>query len=218
MFDRRARRLYAPTADRAAALLTAAGIGPWAVTVCALLAGVGMCVSTALGAWTLALGLWLANRLFDGLDGALARQRTPSDLGGMLDFLVDFVVYGGFLVGVAVALPAARLACVVLLFAYLLNVVALLSFAVLIEKRTLALGDERSLRFTPGIAEGAETILAYSAICVVPVHATLIAWILAGMVLVTVGQRVVAAVWVLGLRGAAGELRDVPVKRLGGEL
>ena len=71
----------------------------------------------------------------------------------MLDFLADFVVYGGFLVGVAIAQPSARVACAALLAAYLLNNAALLSFASLIEKRGLPLGDERSLRFTSGLTE-----------------------------------------------------------------
>jgi len=60
------------------------------------------------------------------------------------------VVYGGFLVGVAIAQSDARVACAALLAAYLLNNVALLSFASLIEKRGLPLGDERSLRFPRG--------------------------------------------------------------------
>ncbi len=112
----------------------------------------------------------------------------------MLDFLADFVVYGGFLVGVAIAQSDARVACAALLAAYLLNNIALLSFASLIEKRGLPLGDERSLRFTPGLTEGTETVIAYAAICLLPAHAATIAWVFSAMVLVTVGQRVALAV------------------------
>ena len=75
----------------------------------------------------------------------------------MLDFVADFVVYGGFVVGVAIAVPDARVACAALLAAYLLNNVALLSFASLVEKRRLEYGDERSLRFTPALTEGTAT-------------------------------------------------------------
>ena len=73
------------------------------------------------------------------------------------------------MVAVAVAEPDARVACAALLAAYLLNNVALLSFASLVEKRRLAFGDERSLRFTPGLTEGTETIVAYVAFCLRPV-------------------------------------------------
>ncbi len=113
----------------------------------------------------------------------------------MLDFLADFVVYGGFVVAVSVAVPDARVAAVVLLAMYLLNNVALLSFASLVEKRGLDIGrDERSLRFTTGLTEGTETIVAYALVCLVPDHAGTIFWVFAAMVLVTVGQRVRLAV------------------------
>lgn len=198
MLDQRARALYAPVTDRVAVLLTRAGVRPGVVTSIALLVGIGACVSAALRDWAVALVLWLLGRVLDGLDGPVARQGAPSDLGGMLDFLADFVVYSGFIVAVAIAVPDARVACTALLAAYLLNNVALLSFAALIEKRRLDLGDERSLRFTAGLAEGTETILAYVAICLTPSHAELIAWIFTGIVLITVGQRLAFAVRTLG--------------------
>ncbi len=164
-----------------------------AVTGVGLGVGVGACVAAALSVWPLALVLWLLNRTLDGLDGAVARRRGPTDLGGLLDFVADFVVYGGFVVGVAIAIPDARIACTALLAAYPLNNVALLSFASLVEKRRLAYGDERSLRFTPGLAEGTETIPAYAAFCLIPVESDIVAWAFTGMVLVTVVQRLVVA-------------------------
>ncbi len=197
MLDRRARALYAPAMDRAAARATHAGITAGPVTGAGLLIGLGACAAAAAATWWAALVLWLLNRMLDGLDGAIARRTNVSDLGGMLDFLADFVVYGGFLVGVAIAEPGARVACAALLAAYLLNNVALLSFASLIEKRGLPLGDERSLRFTSGLTEGTETVIAYSAICLFPAQAATIAWVFSAMVLVTVGQRVALAVRVL---------------------
>jgi len=79
-------------------VLTAAG---WA-------AGAGACAATALRAWPVALGLWLANRLLDGLDGPTARAGTPTDAGGFLDIVADFSVYAGIILGLAIAIPAAR--------------------------------------------------------------------------------------------------------------
>lgn len=193
MLDQRARALYAPAIGRVATGAADAGISAGAVTAAGLAVGIGACLAAALGAWGIALVLWLANRTLDGLDGAIARRTRASDLGGMLDFLADFVVYAGFVVAVAIALPDARLASTVLLAAYLLNNVALLSFASLIEKRGLPLGDERSLRFTAGLTEGTETVLAYAAICLLPDHAATIAWIFAAMVMITVGQRIALA-------------------------
>lgn len=193
MLDTAVRARLSPGLDRVAAALDARGVSPGTVTATGLGVGIGACVAAGCSLWPLALVLWLANRTLDGLDGPLARRRGPTDLGGMLDFLADFVVYGGFVLAVAIAEPGARVACCALLVAYLLNNVALLSFASLIEKRQLALGDERSLRFTAALTEGTETVVAYVAFCLVPGSAELVAWVFTAMVLVSVGQRVAQA-------------------------
>ncbi len=176
------------------------GVTPGAVTAAGLAAGVGACVAAALAVWPLALALWLANRLLDAVDGAVARASGGgTDLGGFLDFLADFVVYGGFVLGVAIALPDARVACCALLAVFLLNTVALLSFASLAGKRGLGVGDDdRSLRFTVGAAEATETTVAYVALCLLPAHAATVAWVFAGLVAVTVLQRIALARRTLG--------------------
>ena len=198
MLDAALRTRLQPPLDRVAEVLGARGVRAGHVTALALAVGVGACVAAGLAAWPAALGLWLANRALDGLDGALARRRGATDLGGFLDFVADFVVYGGFVVGVAIAVPDARVACSALLAAYLLNNVAQLSFASLVEKRELAYGDERSIRLTPGLTEGTETIVAYVAFCLIPSRAEIVAWTFAAMVLFTVGQRVALARRALG--------------------
>jgi len=193
MLDTPVRARLGPGLDRVAGFLHGRGVGSGTVTAVGLALGVGACVAAALALWPAALALWLVNRTADGLDGALARREGPTDLGGFLDFVADFVVYGGFVVGVAIALPDARVACSVLLAVYLVNNVALLTFASLVEKRRLTFGDERSLRFTPGLTEGTETILAYTLICLLPGTAEEIAWVFSALVAFTVGQRVALA-------------------------
>lgn len=173
------------------------------VTATGLAVGAAACVAAALGAWLPALGLWLANRLLDGLDGAVARQEPPTPWGGFVDIVADFAVYGGFVVGVAVALPEARLACVALLGTYYLNGAALLAFDAAAERHRVAHGtDGRSLRFLGGLAEGTETIAVHSLFCLFPRWAAPIAWAFAAVVAVT-------AVWRVGdgvaaLRSGAG--------------
>ncbi len=190
----------APVLDRAARGLSGAGVRAGALTGAGLVVGVAACAAVATKRWDVALALWLLNRGFDGLDGAVARRTGASELGGLLDFVADFVVYSGFIVGVAIAEPDARLACVVLLASYLVNNVALLSFSSLVERLGLSFGDERSLRLTAGLAEGTETIVVYVLFCVFPNAAAEIAWVFAGMVAVTAAQRVAVAVRVLGAR------------------
>jgi phosphatidylglycerophosphate synthase len=107
MLDAPARALYGPGINRLARL----GVSPGAITAAGLATGVGACMAVALEHWLLALALWLVNRALDGLDGldgAVARLTHPTDLGGMLDFLADFVVYGGFVVGLSIAAGGLR--------------------------------------------------------------------------------------------------------------
>jgi phosphatidylglycerophosphate synthase len=193
MLDRPLRARLQPALSSTGAALHERCVRASAVTIVGLVVGVGACVAAALAAWPLALVLWLANRALDGLDGALARLEGPTDLGGLLDLTADFVVYGGFVVAVAIAEPDARVACTVLLAAYLLNNVVLLSLSALSEKRALALGDERSIVLPTGLAEGTETIAVYCLLCLLPSAAAPIAYGFAAVVLATVVQRLAVA-------------------------
>ncbi len=197
MIDQTLRAQLAPSLDRVATRLAARDVGALGVTAAGLLAGLGACVAIAESAWAFALVLWLANRVLDGLDGPIARQRGVTELGGLLDFVADVVVYSGFVLGVAISHPSARLACVALLATYLVNNVALLSFSSVIERLGLEIGDERSLRLTTGIAEGTETIVVYCLFCALPGSSTTIAWGFAGLVAITAVQRVAQAVLIL---------------------
>jgi len=100
--------------------------------------------------------------------------------------------------------PRARLACVALLATYLVNNVALLAFSSVIERLGLRLGDERSLRLTTGLAEGAETFAVYVLFCVLPGASETIAWGFAAVVAVTAVQRVARAAQILNPRSAHG--------------
>jgi phosphatidylglycerophosphate synthase len=198
VIDQVVRPRLAPVLDRAAGFLQARGMTSGRVTAFGLAVGLAGCVAAARSAWGLALGLWLLNRVLDGLDGPLARRQRATELGGLLDFAADFVVYSGFVVAIAIARPSSRLACVVLLATYLVNNVVLLSFSSVIERLGLQLGDERSLRLTPGLAEGAETVAVYVLFCLIPAASTTIAWGFAALVGLTAIQRVVQAWWILG--------------------
>ena len=195
MLDSRLRsRLVAPVADRMVRPLADRHVPALALTVAGFAVGIGACVAAGFGSWWYALALWLVSRAFDGLDGALARATGPTDLGGYLDLGCDLTVYGGFVIGVAVAVPAARLACVVLLAAYYVNAGAWLSYSALAERKRLSGADERSLRFVAGLAEGTETIVVYVLLCLLPNEARVIAWGFAALVALSAAQRVLLAV------------------------
>lgn len=198
MLDARIREILNPVLARAGTRLAAAGVPPAALTGAGWAAGVGACAATAFQAWPAALGLWLANRVLDGLDGPTARAAgKATEAGGFLDIVADFSVYAGIILGLAIAVPGARLACVALLTAYYISGTAFLALSSLAERRGAPIGDERSLRFIGGLAEGTETVLVYALLFLLPAHATLIAWAFTAAVAVTAGQRVIDGLWLL---------------------
>jgi len=198
MLDSQMRQMLGPALTAAGRRLSRAGVPPAALTAAGWTAGAGACAATALRAWPVALALWLANRLADGLDGPAARASgSATELGGFVDIVADFSIYAGILLGLAIAVPAARLACVALLTAYYISGTAFLALSSLAERRRQRLGDERSLRFVGGLAEGTETIAVYLLLFLLPRHAVVIIWAFTAAVAVTAAQRVAFGVRLL---------------------
>jgi phosphatidylglycerophosphate synthase len=114
MIDRWIRPLIDPPLAQAGRLLATSGIGADAITVGACILGLGGAAAVAFGEFTLALLLLIANRIADGLDGAVARATQATDRGAFLDIVLDFAVYAAVPLGFAAwdhdnALPAALL-------------------------------------------------------------------------------------------------------------
>ena len=197
MFDTRLRSSLGPRLEAVGVVLHRWGLRPSLLTAVGLVLGIGSAIAVGLRLWWVALALWLVSRLADGLDGHVARVAgTASAAGGFLDIMADFAVYGGFVVGVGIAVPESRVACLVLLVTYYLSGSAFLAFSSASHKLGVPEGDERSLHFLAGLAEGFETIVAHSLLCLVPALAgptavVPVAWVWSGMVAVSVVQRVI---------------------------
>ena len=115
MIDANIRRLIDPSLAHAGQRLAAAGISADAVSIGGCLIGLAAALAASAGQFYLALALLIANRIADGLDGAIARATRPTDRGAFLDIALDFLVYAAMPLGFAVwrpetnALPAAFL-------------------------------------------------------------------------------------------------------------
>ena len=196
MLDRLARRIIDPVLDRVAARLVRARIGADVLTWIGFGLGVAAIASVAAGVYLAGLALFLANRIADGLDGAVARHTRPSDLGGFLDIVLDFIVYAGMVFGFALADPAANaLAAAFLLFAFMGTGASFLGFAVMAAKRGLATDrrGRKSLYYLGGLTEGTETILFVVLACLLADRFALLAGIFAGLCWVTTVARVATA-------------------------
>ena len=196
MLDGLARRLLDPALDRLGCALAARGVKADALTFAGLACGLGAALAIALAADGFALAALAANRLLDGLDGAVARATARTDRGGFLDIVLDFATYGAVPLAFALRDPAANaLAAAALLFAFYLNGASFLAFATVAAKRGLesSVRGVKSIYFTAGLAEGTETILAFAAMILWPRYFALIALAFAGLTLMGAIARVTLA-------------------------
>lgn len=171
VFDSRLRPLIDPPLERTAQLLDRAGIAANTLTWIGFLMGLGSALAIGLGYFAAAFVLVALNRLADGLDGPLSRLRRPTALGGYYDIVLDFLFYG--LVPLAFALhdPAANaLAAAVLLASFYANGATFLGFAALAAREGLAtrVQGQKAIYYFAGLAEGAETIAVFLAMCAFP--------------------------------------------------
>lgn len=202
MFDARLRPLIDPPLNAAGRALARTGIGANAVTLAGLIPALGAGLAIAHQHYLLALALIALNRLLDGLDGAVARANGISDLGGYLDTLADFAFYIAVPLGFGFAAAANTAPAMVLIASFTLTGVSFLAFAAIAGKRgaqTNAHGT-KSFFYSTGIAEGAETIAVFAAMCLWPAQFPVIAYGYAGLCLLTVVQRSLMARRAFGTR------------------
>lgn len=195
MFDARLRPLIDPPLNAVGRWLAKAGIGANSVTLAGLIPALGAALAIAHGHYGAGLALIIVNRLLDGLDGAVARASRPTDFGGYLDIVGDFVFYVAVPVGFGLASPENLAAALVLVASFALTGVSFLAFATLAAKRGIetAAHGRKSFFYNTGLAEGAETIAAFAAMCLWPDWFSVLALLFASLCGITVIQRTFAA-------------------------
>jgi len=191
MLDAKLRPLIDPPLNRAGAWLARRGIGANAVTLAGLLPGIAAAVAIAHSHFAIGLALILINRVFDGLDGAVARATRQSDFGGYLDIVADFAFYVAVPVGFGFAASDNTPAALVLVAAFTLTGISFLAFATLAAKTGMETAEhgKKSFFYNTGLAEGTETIAVFCAMCLWPVYFPLLAWGYSAVCLITVIQR-----------------------------
>ena len=201
MFDARIRGVIDPPLNAGGRVLAGWGVSPNAVTLAGLVTGLAAAISIALGAYAVGLLLILLSRLADGLDGAIARASHPTDFGGFLDILSDFVFYGAIPFAFALADPGANaLAAAFLLFSFYANGSAFLAWSILAEKRGLESSAQgvKTLYYVGGILEGAETIGLFVFFCLFPEWFAPAAWAFGAVCFVSAAARGLLAWKVFG--------------------
>lgn len=192
MLDRFAIALLRPPISTLARGLVRVGMGANTVTLVGFSIGMFAAFLIANEAYIAGAAAILVSRLFDGLDGAVARLTTPTDAGGFLDIALDFLFYASIPLAFALADPLGHaLPAAVLLAAFIGTGSSFLAFAVLAAKRNLPNLDfpDKSFYFLGGLTEATETLLFFVAMCVWPEHFAVLAYAFALMCTITIATR-----------------------------
>lgn len=188
MIDARLQPLQRTLLRPAAMVLSRLGIHADALTLFGFLVGLIAFAALAAGQWMAALMLILANRILDGLDGAVARINGPTDRGAFLDIALDIVFYALVPLGFAVHDPSANaLPAAILIVSFVGTGSSFLAFSIIATKqgRQADAFPAKRIFYIGGLAEGFETIVVFVAFCLVPTYFAEIAYGFAALCAVT---------------------------------
>lgn len=200
MLDRWTIELIRTPLNHVAGRLERYGCKPDRVSIASFFIGLGAVPALYLHIYWLALICILANRIGDGLDGALARMTSTSDAGGFLDIVLDFIFYSSVILGFALADPEANgLAASALLFTFVGTGSSFLAFGIMAERRGLdnIIYPHKGIYYLGGLAEGTETLVCFILFCLFPSHFPLLAYCFASICLVTMVTRIIGGYLIL---------------------
>ena len=154
--------------------------------------------------YVMGLVFWWLNRLFDGLDGIVAReQSSQSDFGGYVDIVCDFIAYALLPIGLVMGMQSQQnwIALVILLATFYVNSASWMYLSALLEKRNLgtaARGETTSITMPQGLVAGFETIVFFSLFVIAPQYLIHLFGLMTAMVIGGIIQRFVWAYRNLG--------------------
>lgn len=195
MFDVQLRRLVNPVLIRVAGWIADTRISANMMTI----SGAGLALAAAFfitqSNFAAALGFILLNRIFDGLDGAIARINGPTEYGGYLDTICDYVFYLSIPVAFGLMNAFNQIPALLLIASFTLTAVSFLAFAAIAVRQTSDDGAHgpKAFIYSTGLMEGAETIAFFVLFCLFPGFFPTLAIVFAALCLLTVLQRILRA-------------------------
>ena len=176
-------------------------VTPGHLTTAGFVLGILACISAATSNHAhLAVYLWLLNRIFDCLDGALARHRhVESDAGAFYDLLCDFIVYSAIPVAVGIGQSTtssgdgerlsvkAWIAIAFLEATFHINNFVLFYFAAIEAKPEHS--ELTSVAMVPAPIEGFESALFFTAMMVFRPYIAVLSWVMGALVVAGVVMR-----------------------------
>ena len=170
------------------------GVLPDQVTLTGFVIGM-LCIPLLyLNWWNAALIVIVINRIFDGIDGELARlQGSQSDAGGFLDICLDFLFYSAVPLGFVLADSQNNgIAGAALIFSFIGTGSSFLAFAIMAERYKLKRiqFENKSFHYLNGLTEGSETIFFFVLFCLFPAYFNMLAWLFVAACCITIITRI----------------------------
>ena len=178
MFDAKLRPVIDPVLHRIARLCLAAGLSANSLTIMGFGVGLVSGLLICFEAYLWALLALFVSRILDGLDGAVARLTRPTDFGGFLDIVCDFLFYAFVPFCFAVSQPEQAVAAAFLMLSFAGTGTSFLAYAILDAKYQHTASKQqsnqteraknKSFAYLGGLTEGAETIAVLALFMVFP--------------------------------------------------
>ena len=192
MLDKAVQSVLKPAFTWAAKGAVKAGLSANAVSVIGFVVGIAAAAAIAAQSYALGAVLILLSRIFDGIDGTVARMTGATDQGGFLDISLDFLFYAAIPLAFAFANPAVNaLAAAALLAAFIGTGSTFLAFAAFAEKRRMHSSNlpDKSFYFLGGLTEATETVAVFVAMCIWPQYFAWLAYGFAALCCITIATR-----------------------------
>lgn len=193
MFDKTVQSILKPAFSATAQVVVKFGISANNVSIVGVFIGFFAAFLIANNYFLWAAVLIVLSRIFDGLDGAVARATQATDQGGFLDISLDFLFYAAIPLAFAFANPVVNaLPAATLLASFMGTGSTFLAFAAIAEKRGMHSSSlpDKSFYFLGGLTEATETIAVFIAMCVWPAYFEVLAYGFAALCCITIGMRI----------------------------
>ncbi len=195
MIDAQLRRYIDPPLNGIAVLLKRTRVTANQVTIGGFLLGLTVIPVLAFQLYVLAIVIIAINRFADGLDGAIARGRGITDVGGYLDIVLDFIFYSAVIFGFCLAMPDQAIYGAYLIFSFIGTGTSFLTLSIFAAKRSLSTDHQgtKSIYYLGGLTEGFETNFTFLLMCLFPAWFWLIASIFGTLCWITTLTRIVTS-------------------------
>lgn len=193
MLDRITIKVISAPLNVIAQILHKHGIKADQITLCGFLLGLLAFPTIITGHYQLGLLFIIINRVFDGIDGAVARIQGITDSGGFLDISLDFLFYSLIPFAFVVADPINNgIAGATLIFSFIGTGSSFLAFAIMASKQGIEnpVYQHKSLYYIGGLTEGTETIFCFILLCLLPNYFSHIAYAFSILCWVTTFTRI----------------------------